>query len=207
MTDKQPVDWERIEQLFRAGVLSLREIAVACPGSNHVAIARRAKKHGWVQDLSAKIKAKANDLVTRQGVTADVTAERAVTDQAVIEVNARAIANIRMAHRGDISRGRRLTNKLLDELEALTDEQGTIKELIAQLKNGDSGDGDAMSDVLALANKMGALPSRTKTMKELAETLKTLVALERQAYDLDIKSGGNDADELSKMMDELSQDA
>ncbi|WP_046382697.1 hypothetical protein [Pseudomonas veronii] len=206
MTTKQP-DWERIEQLFRAGVLSLREIAVACPGSNHVAIARRAKKHGWVQDLSAKIKAKANDLVTRQGVTADVTAERAVTDRAVIEVNAQAIANIRMAHRGDISRSRRLTNKLLDELEALTDEQGTIKELIAQLKDGDHDDGDAMADVLALANKMSALPNRTKTMKELADTLKTLVALERQAYDLDTKSGGNDADELSKMMDDLSKEA
>jgi len=206
MTAKQP-DWERIEQLFRAGVLSLREIAAACPGSNHVAIARRAKKHGWVQDLSAKIKAKANDLVTRQGVTADVTAERAVTDRAVIEVNAQAIANIRMAHRGDISRSRRLTNKLLDELEALTDEQGTIKELIAQLKDGDHDDGDAMADVLALANKMGALPSRTKTMKELAETLKTLVALERQAYDLDTKASGNDVDELSSMMDELSKEA
>lgn len=206
MTTKQP-DWERIEQLFRAGVLSLREIAAACPGSNHVAIARRAKKHGWVQDLSAKIKAKANDLVTRQGVTADVTAERAVTDRAVIEINAQAIANIRMAHRGDISRSRRLTNKLLDELEALTDEQGTIKELIAQLKGADHDDGDAMADVLALANKMGALPSRTKTMKELAETLKTLVALERQAYDLDTKASGNDVDELSSMMDELSKEA
>lgn len=206
MTTKQP-DWERIEQLFRAGVLSLREIAAACPGSNHVAIARRAKKHGWVQDLSAKIKAKANDLVTRQGVTADVTAERAVTDRAVIEINAQAIANIRMAHRGDISRSRRLTNKLLDELEALTDEQGTIKELIAQLKDADHDDGDAMADVLALANKMGALPSRTKTMKELAETLKTLVALERQAYDLDTKASGNDVDELSSMMDELSKEA
>ena len=206
MKTDQP-DWERVEQLFRAGVLSLREIAAACPGSNHVAIARRAKKHGWVQDLSAKIKAKANDLVTRQGVTADVTAERAVADRAVIEVNAQAIANIRMAHRGDISRSRRLTNKLLDELEALTDEQGTIKELIAQLKDGDHDNGEAMSDMLALANKMGALPSRTKTMKELAETLKTLVALERQAYDLDTKAGGNDADELSKLMDELSKDA
>ena len=87
MTDKQPTDWERIEQLYRAGVLSLREIAIACPGPNHVAIARRAKKFGWVQDLSAKIKAKANDLVTRQVVTADVTAERAVSDKAVIEIN------------------------------------------------------------------------------------------------------------------------
>lgn len=206
MADKQP-DWERIEQLFRAGVLSLREIAAACPGSNHVAIARRAKKFGWVQDLSAKIKAKANDLVTRRTVTADVTAERAVTDRAVIELNAEVIANVRMAHRGDISRGRRLTNMLLDELESLTEEQGTIKELIAQLKDGDRDDADAMSDILALAQKMGALPSRTKTMKELAETLKTLVALERQAYDLDVKAGGSDAEELSKLMDELSKDA
>ena len=32
MADKQP-DWERIEQLFRAGVLSLREIDAACPVS------------------------------------------------------------------------------------------------------------------------------------------------------------------------------
>lgn len=206
MADNQP-DWERIEQLFRAGVLSLREIAAACPGSNHVAIARRAKKFGWVQDLSAKIKAKANDLVTRRTVTADVTAERAVTDRAVIELNAEVIANVRMAHRGDISRGRRLTNMLLDELESLTEEQGTIKELIAQLKDGDRDDADAMADILALAQKMGALPSRTKTMKELAETLKTLVALERQAYDLDVKAGGTEADELSKLMDELSKEA
>lgn len=206
MADKQP-DWERIEQLFRAGVLSLREIAAACPGSNHVAIARRAKKFGWAQDLSAKIKAKANDLVTRRTVTADVTAERAVTDRAVIELNAEVIANVRMAHRGDISRGRRLTNMLLDELESLTEEQGTIKELIAQLKDGDRDDADAMSDILALAQKMGALPSRTKTMKELAETLKTLVALERQAYDLDVKAGGTEAEELSKLMDELSKEA
>jgi hypothetical protein len=202
MADKQP-DWERIEQLFRAGVLSLREIAAACPGSNHVAIARRAKKFGWVQDLSAKIKAKANDLVTRRTVTADVTAERAVTDRAVIELNAEVIANVRMAHRGDISRGRRLTNMLLDELEGLTEEQGTLKELIAQLKDND----DVDSAMLELASKMASLPSRTKTMKELAETLKTLVALERQAYDLDVKAGGTEADELSKLMDELSKEA
>ncbi len=82
-----------------------------------------------------------------------------------------------------------------------------LKELIAQLKDGDRDDADAMSDILALAQKMGALPSRTKTMKELAETLKTLVALERQAYDLDVKQGGSEEDTLSKLMDELSKDA
>ena len=205
MTTKQP-DWERIEQLFRAGLLSVREIASAC-GVSHTAINKRSKTEGWDRDLNAKIKAKADSLVSKREVSTKVSTETLATERGIVEANAEVIADIRMAHRTDIGRSRRLTNLLLDELESLTEEQGTIKELIAQLKDGDGDDADAMSDMLALANKMGALPSRTKTMKELAETLKTLVALERQAYDLDTKSGGNDADELSKLMDDLSKDA
>ncbi len=205
MTTKQP-DWEAIERAYRAGLLSIREIA-STQGITHGAINKRAKRDGWERDLKAKIQAKADALVSKRTVSTEVSTKQADTEREIIEVNAEVIANIRMAHRGDISRSRRLTNKLLDELEALTDEQGTIKELIAQLKDGDHDDGDAMADVLALANKMGALPSRTKTMKELAETLKTLVALERQAYDLDTKAGNSDADALSKLMDDLSKEA
>ena len=191
MTDKQPVDWERIEQLFRAGVLSLREIAAACPGSNHVAIARRAKKEGWVQDLSAKIKAKANDLVTRQAVTADVTAERAVTDRALIEINAQVIANVRMAHRGDIRRSRSVANKLLDELEGLTDNRDLFEQLGELLRSEDVKGQDKRND---LYMRVIDLPARTKTMKDLADTLKNLIALERQAYDLGNKPEGEGGD-------------
>lgn len=187
MTD-QP-DWERIEQLYRAGVLSLREIAIACPPVNHVAIARRAKKSGWVQDLSAKIKAKADDLVTRQAVTADVTAERVVSDRNVIDANAKVIADIRMAHRSDIGRSRRLANKLLAELEAITDENGTLRELIDQLK-----DDEGPAALLEAAEKMASLPGRSKIIKELSDTLKNLILLERQAYDLD---SATDADPAS----------
>lgn len=205
MSTKQP-DWERIEQLFRAGLLSVREIAAAC-GVSHTAINKRSKADGWDRDLNAKIKAKADSLVSKREVSTKVSTETLATERGIVEANAEVIADIRLAHRGDISRSRRLTNKLLDELEALTDDQGTIKELIAQLKDGDHEDGEAMSDMLALANKMGALPTRTKTMKELAETLKTLVVLERQAYGLDEKEKSADADDLSSLMDELSKDA
>lgn len=183
MTDKQPTDWERIEQLYRAGVLSVREIAATC-GVSHTAINKRAKAGGWDRNLKAKIHAKADALVSKAEVSTKVSTETLATERGIVEANAQVIAGIRLAHRTDIGRGRRLANKLLDELEALTDEQGTIKELIAQLKDADHDDGDAMADVLALANKMGALPSRTKTMKELGETLKNLITLERQAYDL-----------------------
>lgn len=192
MTD-QP-DWERIEQLYRAGVLSLREIAIACPPVNHVAIARRAKKFGWVQDLSAKIKAKADDLVTRQAVTADVTEQRAVTDVAVIEANATVIANVRMAHRADIRRSRSIANKLLDELEGLTDNRELFEELGELMRNPDDKGFDRRNE---LYGKVISLGGRTKTMKELAETLKTLVAMERQAYSLDTLADVGDGADAS----------
>ena len=202
MTTKQP-DWERIEQLFRAGLLSVREIAAAC-GVSHTAINKRSKSEGWDRDLNAKIKAKADSLVSKREVSTKVSTETLATERGIVEANAEVIADIRMAHRGDISRGRRLTNKLLDELEGLTDNRHLFEELGELMRDPDDNGFDKRND---LYGKVISLPGRSKTMKEMAETLKTLVALERQAYDLDTKSGGTDADELSKLMDDLSKDA
>lgn len=202
MTTKQP-DWEAIERAYRAGVLSVREIAAAHEVS-HTAINKRAKREGWDRDLKAKIKAKADALVSKREVSTEVSSKQAETEREIIELNAEVIANIRMAHRGDISRSRRLTNKLLDELEGLTDNRQLFEELGELMREPDDNGQDKRND---LYNKIIDLPGRTKTMKELAETLKTLVALERQAYDLDVKQGGSEEDTLSKLMDELSKDA
>ncbi len=57
--EKRQIDWERIEADYRAGLLSLREIAAANPGVSHVSISKHAKRDGWIRDLSAKINAKA----------------------------------------------------------------------------------------------------------------------------------------------------
>lgn len=187
---KVKTDWERVEKDYRAGILSVREIA-GYAGVSHTAIQKRAKTYGWERDLKAKIHAKADALVAKREVASKVASRSVETEREIVDGNAESVADIRMAHRGDIARARRMTNKLLDELESLTDEQGTIKELIAKFKDGESEDSDAMSDALALAKKVSALPNRTKTMKELAETLKTLVALERQAYDIVPEQGGD----------------
>lgn len=187
---KVKTDWERVEKDYRAGILSVREIA-GYAGVSHTAIQKRAKTYGWERDLKAKIHAKADALVAKREVASKVASRSVETEREIVDGNAESVADIRMAHRGDIARARRMTNKLLDELESLTDEQGTIKDLITKFKDGDHEDGEAMGDVLALAKKVSALPNRTKTMKELAETLKTLVALERQAYDIVPEQGGD----------------
>ncbi|WP_454844090.1 hypothetical protein [Pseudomonas gorinensis] len=202
MAAKQP-DWERIEQLFRAGLLSVREIASAC-GVSHTAINKRAKAEGWERDLKAKIKAKADSLVSKREVSSKVSTETLATERGIVEANAEVIADIRMAHRTDIGRSRRLANKMLDELESLTDNRELFEELGELMRDPDDKGFDRRNE---LYGKVISLGGRSKTMKELAETLKTLVLLERQAYDLDAKSGGDDSEDLSKLMDELSKEA
>lgn len=181
MTEKTTPDWERIEQLYRAGLLSVREIAVAC-GVSHTAINKRSKAEGWERDLKAKIKAKADSLVSKREVSSKVSTEQLATERGIVEANAEVIANIRMAHRSDITRSRRIANKLLDELEGLTDNRDLFDQLGELMRNPDDNGQDKRND---LYQKIIDLPGRSKVMKEMAETLKTLLILERQAYDLD----------------------
>lgn len=183
---KAAIDWEIVETEYRAGVLSVREIGAA-HGVSHVAISKRAKRDGWERDLSAKIKAKADSLVTKQVVTSSVTKEKAVTDKTIVEANAQVIANIRLAHRGDIRSSRELTMTLFRELQAETADIDSLVMLGELMASPDDKGIDKLND---LYKKIISLPSRTDTMKKLSDTLKTLIALEREAYGLEASSEG-----------------
>lgn len=178
---KPTIDWEAVERDYRAGILSVREIGAKC-GCTHTAINKRAKSEGWARDLKAKIKAKAEALVSKREVSKEVSSKAAETERQIIDANAEAIVSIRMGHRSDIRRSRELTNKLLDELEGLTDNRELFEQLGELMHSPDDKGMDRLND---LYRKVVELPNRTKVMKDLAETLKTLIALERQAYNLD----------------------
>lgn len=176
----QAPDWERIGIDYRAGILSVREIAAA-HGVSHTAIQKRAKAHGWERDLKAKIKAKADALVAKREVASKVATVDAATEKGIIEGVATAVADIRMSHRTGIQRSRRLANNLLDELEGLSDNRELFAQL-GELLTDPEADRDTLSE---LYHKVIALPGRSKVLKEMSDTLKTLVALERQAYSMD----------------------
>lgn len=181
--EKKSIDWERIEYDYRAGILSVREISEA-RGVSHTAVNKKSKQLGWERDLKAKIKAKADALVSKAEVSKEVSSRRVATEKETVDSNAKLLADVRMGHRKDIGRFRSLANKMLDELEGVTDGQAEIKELIKTLKDGDLEDGEAMSTTLELAARVSSLPSRSKVMKEMSDTLKTLISLERDAYDI-----------------------
>ncbi len=172
-------DWERIEAEYRAGVLSLREIAKLHPGVSHVTIKRRADKEGWTRDLAEKIQAKAEDLVTKQAVTPEVTAKRAVTEREVIDANATRIAQVRGEQRGDIARARQLAMSLLAEIEAETSGIVHLQELGELLFSPDERGRDRLNEIY---HKVISSAGRIDSMKKLSETLRHLISLEREAY-------------------------
>ena len=175
------VDWERVELDYRAGVMSLREIASVASISEG-AIRKRAKRDGWSRDLSAKVASRADDLVRKSEVRSEVRSAQAISEKETVEASAQAIANAIISHRKDIARNRGLANKLLVELEAQVDSPEEFEKLGDLMYSPDDKGMDKLND---LYKKVTSLPSRIDSAKKLGETLKVLIALEREAYGVD----------------------
>lgn len=194
-------DWEAIESAYRAGLMSIREIA-SQHGITHGAINKRAKRDGWERDLKAKIKAKADTLVSKREVSRQVSTETATNERILIEANAEVIANVRMEHRGDIRRARNIASSLFGELEAQCADVGALEQLGDLMFSPDDKGQDKLNEIY---HKVISMPGRVKSMKDLSDTLKTLIGLERQAYDIDGPTGDESTKKLSDLMDDLAK--
>lgn len=196
-------DWEAIESAYRAGVMSLREIA-SQHGISEGAIRKRAKRDEWSRDLNAKVKERADDLVRKAEVRKQVRSETVLSERVLIEATAEVIATVRMEHRGDIRRARTLANALFDELEAECADVEALRTLGQLMLCPDENGRDRLNE---LYNAIISMPERVKSMKALSETLKNLIGLERQAYSMDEGEKDKVVDALSDLMDSLSQGA
>lgn len=173
--DRTDIDWERIEGDYRAGIKTLRDIAGE-HGIVHSAIRKRAGRDGWVRDISAKIKAKADALVSRALVPKLVSK---ASELDIIAANAASSASIQIAERKDVSSARALVQKLFAELEQHTDNKSELDEIEQILRDGNEG------KLANFISKISALPGRIDSVKKLSEALKTLIDLERRVYRID----------------------
>lgn len=176
---KPPVDWERIEIEYRAGIKSVREIAVE-HGISHTAINKRAKTQKWDRDLQAKIKAKADALVSKAAVSAAVSAQRLATEHETVEANAAAIVAVRLRHRTDIAGLLEEVRELAAELRFTREQLGSLERAVEVLADGDDAGAlrKAVDRALSLGNRAGIA-------KTLAETISKMVPLEREAWGVD----------------------
>lgn len=185
--EKKSPDWERIEAQYRAGAMSLREIA-AEHGITEGAIRKRAKRDEWIRDLAEKVRIKADDLVRKEQVRNSVRIETPTERQVINEVAATE-AHVRISQRSDISRSRALCMSLLAELEAQTADVPSLAALGEMMRAEDDRGIDKLNE---LYRAVIGLPERTKTMKALSDSLKNLVALEREAYGIQTAAPDDD---------------
>lgn len=203
MSDKEKeIDWQTIELDYRAGIKTLRQIA----GEHDIsegAIRKRAKRDDWTRDLSGKIKAKSDELVRKQEVRNEVRKQNSVTEKQVIQANAQAITDIRLSQRRDIQRSRRIVMGLFDELEHLVGVENVelLEQLGELMYEPDEKGRDRLNEIY---QKIISLPGRVKAGKDLSEALKTLIALERQAFGLDDKEN-HTIDPLEKLLNSIAQ--
>lgn len=155
---RKKIDWEKVEEAYRAGKLSLREIGAEF-GVTHGAIRKRAARDGWARDLSARIKAKADALVSKAEVSSEVSNKSLVSEKEIIEANAQAILDIRLSHRADIRRAKKLVAKLFHEVENAVQVEGEEKP----------------AETLTI-------PQRVDCTRKLTDAAKVLVAMERDAW-------------------------
>jgi len=177
---RKPVDWERVEADYCAGVKSLREIA-AEHGITEGTIRARAKKNDWPRNVAAKVAAKAEKILRNDALRSELRTEKTISERELVEASAQAIVNVKLSHRKSISRQRELVERLLQELEAQTGDTDLFGQLGELMHAPDDKGVDKLND---LYRKVIATPQRIDSLKKLAETLKHLIYLEREAFDI-----------------------
>ena len=198
---KKPVDWDAVAIDIRAGILTDREIG-AKHGRSHGAIQQYAKKHGIERDLTTRIQHKTKAKLAKAQLAKETSQERAkLTEEQTIEIAAEAAATIVIKQQGRIGRHLRLSESLLSELESQTIDRTLYEQLGELMAAPDENGIDRLNE---LYRKIISTPSRIDSHKKAVETEKTLVALERQAFNLDkdATEDGGIADAIRKAIEQ-----
>lgn len=159
-------------------------------------------KLGIDRDLTEKIRAKAEALVTQAQVTREVTAESIATEREIVDANANAQADAVLGQRRDVSRSRGVVQKLFAELETQLDCAEDFAKLGELMASPDDNGADKLNE---LYRKVMSLPSRVDSAKKLADALRVLIELERKV--LRIKDDSSIEDAAKKFGDGVAMSA
>lgn len=199
------IDWDGMKPHFEAGIRSLRELGLEY-GCTAPAILKHADKQvpPWQRNLKGRIQARADAKVNEAAVNRRVNGKSEKARQAVVvETNATLQAGIRLTHRTDIAKARKLTMGLFAELDAQT--SGDISLLQGYGKAQITVDGKplakkALERLQTAIARAEALPNRTVVVKNLTEALRVQLALERQAFGIDDQGPPPDGPEFSERL-------
>jgi len=178
-----------MEPDWRAGVVSVLQLSKEYSVSR-AAIIKHWAKEGVERDLSAKIESRVDALVTQALVTPEVTQEQRVTERRIVEANAEMLAEKIVNQRADISRARTTVQRLWAVVEAELDFPEEFDQIGEILRDQNDSGQDKLNDLYRAAI---SIPQQVKNVKLLAESLKTLIELERKVLKIDTTPDPSDS--------------
>lgn len=171
MGRRSDIDWEKVERLYVAGHLTIKEIAAECAVSDSQ-VRARARKEGWLRDVSGAVRERTKAKIAAIDVSALVeqSAQESAQKSAALIRNAieqasDVAAGVIVRHRADI----RLQQERAQRLESLLDEK--------------MGGAESIADVFKLA----------QTYKALIESKSKLIDKEREAFNINDAPTADDA--------------
>lgn len=137
------IDWAGVERDYRAGVMSIREIA-KWYGISDTAIHKKAKAEGWVRKQQPPH-------IERKALVGEVVSVR---------------AEVKPEQQTDRARG--IVTRLLDELDTVTANIGQLEDMI-EAEESDPRRRGALMKAISLGERAKTLKDISLTMKTLNE--------------------------------------
>jgi hypothetical protein len=187
-------DWESIESHYRAGVLSVRQIA-AIEGVSEAAIRKKAKAAGWARDLTERVQQAVREKLIaepveeaevreRQAVRAEQREQREQARRAdplpaedIVDAASETVVRVVREHRKTIKQSRELLETMLAQLTEAVTEREVLELEIEQATDEDENPKRRNRYLKAVS-----LPTHVTALRDLSLTLRNLVALEREAF-------------------------
>lgn len=186
---RKRIDWEAIEKEYRLGQKSMRTLAVEY-NVNVSNISRRAKKYLWSQDKS--------DEIRQRTQAAIVASDRNIPTPQDIDVAVQTNKQVILSHRKSIGK----TQELVDLLSSQLDDAARNRAELEGQVDGECRKKEGGIDYQKRHRLRRALslPAHASVLRDLSTAQKNLVALERQAFNLDDKGHSTtDCDNVEKI--------
>jgi hypothetical protein len=182
---RSDIDWEKVQRLYVAGPLTIRQIADEC-GIHISSITAKAKSEQWQRNLSEAIKqrtkAKVAQIDVQQIIEQSATESAQKSAQLIktaVEEAANVVAGVVIRHRADIREQHERAKRLESLFDAVVDR---IKD--SPCADNDEEGGLSTGDVFKLS----------QTLKAIVETRTKLIDKERQSYGIEDANTGESED-------------
>ena len=179
MVEKRVIDWEAVERVYRAGVLSLREIGKIHEVSEGM-IRKKAKASGWERDLSERV----NEKVRTELVRNPVRTANPQTEREIVEEAAATVVHVVRSHRVAISKGKQVVDAMMDQLMGDIESRDELEEEI-EVMTADDRSGERRAKLMRAVS----LGNHSTIAVNLSNAMKTFVNMDRQAFNIKDESG------------------